>query len=86
MRVCSLSINPDTLTLTTVTVEATSPMGTATMTLPMNLKQFKAAMAKWDNGAMVQEAFPTFNATQREFLMTGMSEAQQKAIFGSDDG
>ena len=40
---------------------------------------------EWLNGAMVQEAFPTLSATQREMLLTGMCPKCQDSIFGSGD-
>jgi hypothetical protein len=83
MRACNLSVTK--ATPTAVTVEAESGFGTATMELPMSLGDFVAAMEKWDNGAMVQDAFPRFNAIQREFLMTGMDERQQRKVFGNGD-
>lgn len=40
---------------------------------------------QWRNyqaGMLVQNAFPNLNATEREFLITGMSEEEQKEMFG----
>lgn len=59
---------------THIKVEATSPfMGKSTMELPLSLGEFQQGIDKWDRGAYVQDAFPTLNAGQREFLMTGMT-------------
>jgi len=69
------------VSFTHVTVEATSIFGFAIMELPLSLNEFKQGMAKWDAGEYVQNAFPTLNATQREFLMTGLSEANQQKLF-----
>jgi hypothetical protein len=35
----------------------------------------------YNNGALIQNAFPFLNATEREFLMTGMPFIQQEAFF-----
>ena len=69
----------------TVTINATGMFGSNDMTLPMSHADFMAAYDKWAAGAMVQAAFPNLNATQREFLMTGMTPKQQHEIFGNPD-
>lgn len=40
---------------------------------------------EWVQGAMVQDAFPTLSATNREMLLTGMCPKCQDMIFGSGD-
>jgi hypothetical protein len=43
-----------------------------TMDFPnMSESQFLIAKSMWDNGALVQDAFPFLSADEREFLMTG---------------
>lgn len=83
MRVCKLTAT--NASFTHIQVEARSPFGTATMELPMSLSEFKTAVAKWDAGAMVQNAFPNLNATQREFLITGLSEEEQQKFFDTEE-
>ena len=39
----------------------------------------------WLNGALVQDAFPTMSATNREILLTGMCPKCQDMIFSSGD-
>lgn len=39
----------------------------------------------WLNGALVQDAFPTMSATNREILLTGMCPKCQDIIFSSGD-
>lgn len=65
-----------------VKIIAEGPFGESEMVLPMTENDFELALGKWDAGELVQVAFPTLNASQREFLMTGMNPKQQKAIFG----
>lgn len=37
---------------------------------------------RYEQGAFVQDAFPNLTPTEREFIITGMSAAEQKEIFG----
>ena len=60
-----------------VTLEAVGFMGTSRMTLPMNEEQFKKCHASWQGGKLIQQAFPLLNATQREFLMTGIASNEE---------
>lgn len=68
----------------TVTIQAVGMFGSNDMVLPLTHEKFMECYDKWQSGAMVQEAFPTLNTQQREFLITGMSIKQQKEIFGTD--
>jgi hypothetical protein len=51
------------------------------MELPLSLGEFQQGIEKWDAGDYIQNAFPTLNATQREFLMTGLSDSEQERVF-----
>ena len=48
-----------------------------TMTMDITLDQVDA----WLEGELVQDAFPNLNEVEREFLISGMSEAEQKEFF-----
>ena len=48
------------------------------MDLPVTEEQIR----RFEAGEFVQNVFPHLNATQREFLITGMTPAEQKEIFG----
>lgn len=39
----------------------------------------------WRNGEYIQNALPTLNATEREFLMTGYCPHCQEIIFGNGE-
>lgn len=43
------------------------------------------AYESWQNGTLIQRAFPEFSAEQREFIMTGLCEACQKKVFNFKD-
>lgn len=71
---------------THVKVQAKAPFGPpTTMELPLTLGEFQQAIEKWDRGALVQDAFPTLNAGQREFLMTGMTPEMWEKTFPEDE-
>lgn len=40
---------------------------------------------KWINGALIQNAFPTLSATEREYFLTGYCAECQKKIFGEEE-
>ncbi len=65
-------------------VTATGFMGVTKMVLPLSLGALQQGIEKWDAGAYVQDAFPTLNAGQREFLMTGILPMQFNKIFAGD--
>jgi hypothetical protein len=48
----------------------------------MNLPVTEEQLNEWKNGKLIQNAMPNLTPTQREFLITGMSEAEQKKFFG----
>ena len=45
--------------------------------LPITQEQFD----NWNNGMLIQEAFPNLNADDREFLITGLSPEEWEEIF-----
>jgi hypothetical protein len=53
------------------------------MQLECSPNQFMAAFKKYNQGAMIQDAFPFLSAEEREFLMTGIRPDEWKRIFGS---
>jgi hypothetical protein len=55
------------------------------MQLPMTWEQFDECRAKWEAGALIQNAFPMLNAEQREFIMTGITPEEWEATFGPGD-
>lgn len=65
-------------------VTAVGFMGTTTMVLPLSLGALQQGIDKWDAGAYVQDAFPTLNAGEREFLMTGITPVKFQQMFAGD--
>lgn len=40
--------------------------------------------ALWRNGKLIQDAFPEFSDSEREFLVSGLDENEWRRIFGPD--
>ena len=47
--------------------------------------QFDARLKLWQEGMLIQDAFPELNDDQREFIMTGVTPDEWAEIMGSDD-
>jgi hypothetical protein len=56
----------------------------STMDLPLTEQEYETALAVWKAGALIQDAFPTLNAGEREFLKTGMTPNVWDSVFGKD--
>lgn len=41
----------------------------------MTASTFMLCISRWNSGKMIQDAFPTLNADEREFLLTGMVDS-----------
>ena len=52
-----------------------------TMTLNMSESEFKAREARWQNGALIQDAFDNLNADEREFVKTGITPSEWDNMF-----
>lgn len=52
-----------------------------TLDLPITEEQIE----RWENGELVQKAFPNLTASQREFLMTGITDDEWDAAFAEDE-
>lgn len=69
-----------------VEVTFRSPTGRITVAvLPLRESIFRKALADWKAGEMIQSAFPTLNADDRELIMTGTGKAEWDAMFPADD-
>ena len=45
----------------------------------------QAQLDEWENGALIQNAFPHLSADDREFLMTGMTPGEWDALTKEED-
>lgn len=55
------------------------------MELPITPWEFEAGYDAWKNGAYIQDAMPTLNADQREFIKTGITPQKWAEIYGEDE-
>jgi hypothetical protein len=49
------------------------------MQMSLNADDYMRGMKEYKNGESIKDAFPTLNKVEREFLLTGMSEEEQKS-------
>jgi hypothetical protein len=49
--------------------------------LDMTQEQYDAAYEAWQGGVLIQDAFPTLDADQREFIKTGMTPADWDVLY-----
>tara|TARA_R110000803_G_scaffold206194_2_gene273301 strand:+ start:144 stop:356 length:213 start_codon:yes stop_codon:yes gene_type:complete len=52
-----------------------------TLDLPVTPEQIKV----WKGGMVIQRAMPDLNASEREFVMTGITESEWDDMFAFDD-
>ena len=50
----------------------------------MRVAATRAQFDAWNGGKMVQDAFPTLNADEREFIKTGITPQEWKDAFGDE--
>lgn len=45
---------------------------THTLEIPLSVQEFKIACQKYEQGAFIQDAFPSLSPELREFILTGI--------------
>lgn len=55
------------------------------ITREMELNITDEQIMKYEKGALIQDAFPNLTPSEREFLMTGITEDEWNDIFGGFD-
>ena len=56
-----------------------------TMEFHCSEREFMEAFAAWEDGALIQEAFPFLCPAEREFVMTGITPGEWYAFYGEDE-
>ncbi len=51
------------------------------MWIHLDQDDFESAIVAWRDGALIQNAFPTLSADEREFLLTGCTPEEWVEIF-----
>lgn len=54
------------------------------MVVGASIYQLQAGFQSYEGGAFIQDAFPMLNASEREFIMTGMIDSEWDEL-GEDD-
>jgi hypothetical protein len=57
----------------------------AEMEIDCTPEQYLAGLEAYKKGAFMQDAFHFLNASQREFLISGLNQAEWERMFGKDD-
>jgi hypothetical protein len=52
----------------------------------MEIDVTEAQIQAWKDGTLIQVAMPHLSAVEREFIMTGYTDADWKAIFADEEG
>jgi hypothetical protein len=55
------------------------------MSLPLSIKQYNLAILDWQQGTLIQDAFPMLTATQRDFIILGMGQDEQDKLLGTEE-
>jgi hypothetical protein len=55
------------------------------MEIPMSVLEFSKREILWQTGMLIQDAFPTLDASQREFIKTGITPQEWEDTFGNEE-
>ena len=55
------------------------------MEIPLTPKEYGKCATLWQTGMLIQDAFPTLDANQREFIKTGITPEEWDAAFGNEE-
>ena len=47
-----------------------------------SIEQYEKGLKEYNNGALIQNAFPFLSPNEREFLLTGLPEEEWDDLFG----
>lgn len=53
--------------------------------LKVEYEDFDKAVKRYNDGALLQEAFPMLDASTREMIKTGITPLEWEAMFGEED-
>lgn len=70
-----------------ITVERKCPFTgeLVTMELPLTQDEYDRGFTMWENGTLIQNAFPTLNADLREYVKSGITPQKWNEIFGTGE-
>lgn len=69
-----------------VIITRTSPISGIINEMALNIspEEFDHAYERWESGTYIQDAFHMLNASEREFIKTGITPVEWDTIFGTD--
>lgn len=50
--------------------------------IPMSIEAYSQGFYAWKRGALIQEAFPTLSAADREYILSGITPEEWADTFG----
>jgi len=50
------------------------------LVIDMSNDEFEEAFKRWERGTYIQDAFPNLSPPERDYLMTGLTPAEQKEL------
>ena len=53
--------------------------------IPMSIDAYTQGFYAWKRGALIQEAFPSLSAEDREFILSGITPEEWEDTFGSGE-
>jgi hypothetical protein len=79
-----IEYEPDGQDATLVTAESVLLGNIHKMSIPLPMEDFESAYRRFEAGEHVQNAFPTLNPDEREFILTGMTPEEWDKTFGEE--
>lgn len=70
---------------TTITALGMFRSGQATIDINMPYDEFMTALNKYSNGTHIQDAFPTLDPHEREFILSGTTKEEWDNIFKEEE-
>lgn len=58
---------------------------TNVMNIPLTQEEYESAYIRWSNGMLIQNAFPTLNDDEREFIKSGITPVVWDQYFGGGE-
>ena len=55
------------------------------MVMPMSMESLAAGFEKYHQGELIQNAFPELSVSEREFIMTGMTDDEWNEQMGDEE-
>jgi hypothetical protein len=52
-----------------------------TLDVSMSFDKFQSAFMVWQRGMLIQHAFPTLSRSEREFILSGLTDEEYKKLF-----